>query len=321
MNCPKCTIKPCEIVCPSCASPSCITCLETYLVSECYTSMHCMDCQIYYEPDWITDTFSAPFLKRYKDAKIDFLLQKERNLLPATQPAARHVKTMRQNEILISFYQDKIKELILENQDLDKQCSEPLSNQYTSVPCLALNCNGYLSTNGNCGVCGVSGKEASVTSATSLPSCCDQPMVRLPMEKWMCVACDQVQRKNRLPLRFPIQKWRERVNKTGDGDSSRARVATTIQEIQFRLLPRYKIQTYLNQKNRITFLIDKCEETFIKNIKKENIKILVYQMYVWVLEYYLAVVTAIDLTVPLEIELREECNRLITQHAPKCPLL
>lgn len=84
-----------RIACPFCPFVACSTCHERYL---CETSedAHCMSCRKGWTRETLVDNFTSKFVtKTYKGRRENLLLERERSLLPATQPYVEIEKEIR----------------------------------------------------------------------------------------------------------------------------------------------------------------------------------------------------------------------------------
>lgn len=74
------------IQCPYCPFQVCATCSERYLL-ETEQDAHCMSCRKAWDRQVLTDNFTQKFVTRtYKARRENLLLDRERSLMPATQP-------------------------------------------------------------------------------------------------------------------------------------------------------------------------------------------------------------------------------------------
>ena len=103
-----------KIVCNSCHHSTCRYCIEQYMTHNT-TTVHCMSCRVEWNRTYITSVFPNTFVQgTYKKHRENVLLDRERGLLPATQPAAEKVVYIRNtteqinklNEEIINIYKD-----------------------------------------------------------------------------------------------------------------------------------------------------------------------------------------------------------------------
>jgi len=74
------------VKCPFCEFKSCTTCNERYLL-ETTQDAHCMACRKGWTRETLTNNFTSKFVtKTYKDRREDLLLEREKSMMPATQP-------------------------------------------------------------------------------------------------------------------------------------------------------------------------------------------------------------------------------------------
>ena len=94
-----------KIVCNSCDFTACRSCVEQYMIHN-ITTVHCMNCRNEWNRSHIVNNFTKEFVNTvYKKHRENILLDRERGLLPATQPAAERYlqikdinKEIRENE-------------------------------------------------------------------------------------------------------------------------------------------------------------------------------------------------------------------------------
>ena len=169
MNCPIC----CEtftkstrisIKCGFCDYNACRSCCQTYLLGE--SSPKCMNpkCGTQWSRKFLHDNFPKSFIVGpYKLHRENVLSERERALLPATQP---HVETLMrkiQTANEIREIQDTIKQLknrllYLERREADQEEEQGIQGEIRErrqfiKPCGAPSCRGFLSTQWKCGMC------------------------------------------------------------------------------------------------------------------------------------------------------------------------
>jgi hypothetical protein len=90
-----------RITCPYCPFSACSTCHERYL---CDTSedAHCMNCRKGWTRETLFDNFTQKFVSRvYKSRRENLLMEREKSLMPATQPYVEIEKEIRRLALLI----------------------------------------------------------------------------------------------------------------------------------------------------------------------------------------------------------------------------
>ena len=76
----------CKIVCPYCPFSACAGCSERYLI-ETTQDTHCMSCRKSWSREILVNNFTQKFVSRdYKNRRESLLLEREKSLMPATQP-------------------------------------------------------------------------------------------------------------------------------------------------------------------------------------------------------------------------------------------
>jgi hypothetical protein len=91
MTCPICLEKyskvtRAEIMCPFCPWTACASCVQRYLL-ETTQDAHCMSCRKGWSREVLVNNFTSKFVSRtYKERREDLLFEREKSLMPATQP-------------------------------------------------------------------------------------------------------------------------------------------------------------------------------------------------------------------------------------------
>lgn len=76
----------CQINCPYCPFSACSGCYERYLL-ETPNDAHCMSCRKSWNREILVNNFKQKFISRtYKNRRESVLLEREKSLMPATQP-------------------------------------------------------------------------------------------------------------------------------------------------------------------------------------------------------------------------------------------
>lgn len=84
------------ITCPYCPFKSCSGCSERYLL-ETSDDAHCMACRKGWSREVLVDNFSQKFVsKTYKERREELLLEREKSMMPATQPYVETERRIRQ---------------------------------------------------------------------------------------------------------------------------------------------------------------------------------------------------------------------------------
>ena len=90
-----------EIKCRYCNFRPCSSCTERYLI-ETTEDAHCMNCRKGWTREILVDNFSRKFISRtYKSRREELLLERERSLMPATQPYVEIHREIRRIDALI----------------------------------------------------------------------------------------------------------------------------------------------------------------------------------------------------------------------------
>lgn len=90
-----------KVKCPYCPFEPCTGCSERYLC-ETTSDAHCMGCRKGWSREIITNNFTQKFTtKTYKTRRENLLWERERSLMPATQPYVENAKNIRKLTIKI----------------------------------------------------------------------------------------------------------------------------------------------------------------------------------------------------------------------------
>ena len=85
-----------SVTCPYCPFKACSLCHERYLC-DTPEDAHCMSCRKGWTRETLVDNFTQKFVSRvYKTRREDLLLERERSLMPATQPYVEIEKEIRE---------------------------------------------------------------------------------------------------------------------------------------------------------------------------------------------------------------------------------
>jgi hypothetical protein len=151
------------VQCMYCDYESCMTCCQSYILGE--TTPKCMNsnCGREWTRKFISNTFRGVFVTgAFKKHKEDVLFDKERALLPATQPYAEAVskKHTLQKELLEIRAElkklNKRKELIhtdLYTLSRNEVLEDKKERKQFIKPCPVNDCRGFLSSQYKCGLC------------------------------------------------------------------------------------------------------------------------------------------------------------------------
>lgn len=84
-----------KVKCPYCPFKACSGCSERYLV-ETSDDAHCMSCRKAWSREILVNNFSLKFVSRtYKGRREELLLEREKSMMPATQPYVETEKAIR----------------------------------------------------------------------------------------------------------------------------------------------------------------------------------------------------------------------------------
>jgi hypothetical protein len=149
-----------RIACPRCAYAACARCVRAYLLTQ--TDPGCMRCHVAWDRVFLDSQLTATWrngeLRRHRER---VLFDRERSLLPATQPAVEREAEQRARAAARREVLRRIKELQTELREARKQCYElsrvvrrPANERRSFVAaCPGEACRGFLSDDYKCGTC------------------------------------------------------------------------------------------------------------------------------------------------------------------------
>jgi hypothetical protein len=147
------------IACPYCSYEVCRTCCETYILSE--PNPRCMnpDCYKEWSRKFLRDNFTLVFLtKRYRPHMEEVLFDKEKALLPNTQPLIEEKNRKKRIREQIQEVEREMSQLFMKKNALEADYhnrQEPAKRERSAFvrQCPAEGCRGFLSTQWKCGIC------------------------------------------------------------------------------------------------------------------------------------------------------------------------
>jgi hypothetical protein len=153
------------VKCLYCSYISCFNCNERYIL-ESVNKPHCISCKKEFSSSFFHDNFTKSFItKKYKIHREQILFEKEKYLLPATQPEVEKIyKKKELNEELCDLRKIiadlKLRESEIKHEILNLDYPNPNENKkdeekkdiYISQ-CPNNDCRGFLSTRYKCGIC------------------------------------------------------------------------------------------------------------------------------------------------------------------------
>lgn len=144
--------------CRFCFFESCRKCNETYLLSK-LSNPHCMNCKTEWGDEVLYDKFTRTFVeKQYKEHRENVLLDREKSLLPATQPI---VELQRKQDVFmdeIKYLRDELNEvkakITRKKWELHKLNIKFQENKNIFIRgCAKSDCRGFLNQRWFCGLC------------------------------------------------------------------------------------------------------------------------------------------------------------------------
>ena len=156
-----------EVTCVFCDYVICRTCFQRY-ITETSLDPHCMSCKKDFNHDFVVANCTSAFItKDLKKHRENILLQREKSLLPETQPYVVIEHQRRDLNKVIRDLNDKKYELRRQQMLIDRDINDIQSQvnrlSITNTPieerkkfirkCPLENCRGFLSTQWKCGSC------------------------------------------------------------------------------------------------------------------------------------------------------------------------
>jgi len=142
------------ITCQLCDFQSCKKCQETYLTSSSENA-HCMNCKHEWNYKTLISLFTRKFVDSvYKKHTEKVLLERERALLPATQPIVEEQQRQETIKKDIFNLQKQIRDLRFQVAVKVKLCKTRENEKQTFIQkCHYENCRGFLNSEWKCGIC------------------------------------------------------------------------------------------------------------------------------------------------------------------------
>jgi hypothetical protein len=151
------------VKCEYCNFEACRTCCRTFILSESIPRCMNNQCNREWSRNFIRHNFTNAFIQtEYRDHQKELLFEKEKSLMPATQPLVEneiHIENIDTeiSELYSKIYvlQSKIGELASEKSRLTRRVETSIVGQAAEFvrACPDTNCRGYLSTRWKCGLC------------------------------------------------------------------------------------------------------------------------------------------------------------------------
>lgn len=146
--------------CEYCEFEACRSCCKTFILGEPVAKCMNTECKKEWTRQFITTAFGQTFAnKQYKQHREQLIYDKERALLPATQPIVERIQLVRQlrNELKeIAEEQTRLlrrkREISYTITTIENSPAERERTLFTKA-CSAANCRGFLNTQWKCGLC------------------------------------------------------------------------------------------------------------------------------------------------------------------------
>lgn len=150
-----------KVSCEYCAFDACAKCCKTYILGE--TTAKCMNgsCDKEWTRQFLTKTFGSTFMNsKLKTHREQILFDKERALLPATQPIVENINAIeRMKEEIIKINEEKSRleqrkyNIINQMHRVERGLDVARERSVFVKSCPDSTCRGYLSSQWKCGLC------------------------------------------------------------------------------------------------------------------------------------------------------------------------
>jgi len=153
-----------SISCQYCNFKACRTCCETYLLNESVPKCMNPPCNREWTRQFMSSQFTAVFLnKKFKSHRENVLYERERALLPSTQPLVEREYAIVKLRTEMAKLRDEIQEKYVLLHSMQTKSYELMRRPIRAVEsetrfefvrgCPDSNCRGFLSTQWKCGIC------------------------------------------------------------------------------------------------------------------------------------------------------------------------
>lgn len=196
--------KPVE--CGFCNFIACMRCTERYLM-DIHDDAHCMSCRKGWDAGILSKCLTQSFLSnKYKKHRKETLLDREKSLLPQTQPDVENTLLMRERKKLMDSLIGRKENLLREVRNITEAMNElrytgeiqkenGVEGGHTTRKCPIDDCRGFLNMGWVCGIC-----ETKICKDCNEPKCedheCDENTVEtmklLKKDSKPCPSCGMV---------------------------------------------------------------------------------------------------------------------------------
>jgi hypothetical protein len=158
-----------ELKCPYCQYNACSSCVRQYLLQSSMDP-HCMNCRRQWKRDILTELLPQSFInKDLKKHREDILYEREKSLMPDTQPKVQQTKMLRalqqENQRMQNLLNEKLQEIAKLRTDIQdnarnqrvyqsSQAVNLFQNKRAFVRgCPDAECRGFVNNEWQCGIC------------------------------------------------------------------------------------------------------------------------------------------------------------------------
>lgn len=147
--------------CEFCDFEACLSCCKIFILGEPIAKCMGPDCNKEWTRKFITNTCGQTFVnKQLKGHREQLLYDRERALLPATQPVVERLQVLEELRAEVKAIDAERQRLVLRKRDVLQKISyisesQPVERVLFTKACPSSDCRGYLNTQWKCGLCHV----------------------------------------------------------------------------------------------------------------------------------------------------------------------
>ena len=150
------------VSCPYCEFGACTRCTERYL-TDTHDDAHCMNCRKGWDHSVLSKNMTQKFIKNdYKNHRKEILIDREKSLLPQTQPDVAYELAKREKEKMIKSLEEQKRELQRKIREISGTIDElkygddgivRVKADTITRKCPVGDCRGFLNSAWTCGLC------------------------------------------------------------------------------------------------------------------------------------------------------------------------